>query len=256
MAEYQYLNGLIGDTLRNTSVAAQINKKWEIVNLLPTDLHLYYQPSFTEKVNDMGIIKAHGKREFEPWKFRNKDELYVFYEHGDIKIPFLEPHIISEQYKHIELGAVSYRSSAGHLQVQASNWDMPGIMIHNMLRVPLDIYYKGNLAAQVSAYNGLSYMAGGASSIYFDNDRQGLDMFDEITFSYSFPGKAGKELFTVTIDDNQCQEMYVGTVSNGFTGPAPDTFDYSIDKPVWTGITYYRPSSYGTSYSTNPFAAI
>ena len=143
-------------------------------------------------------------------------------------------------WKTIRLGAITYSSGAGNGEVQASNWDMRGIWINNKMRFPLDIFHNGILKAQVSAYNGIEYMGGGASTIYFDNNREGVNYGDVFEFRYSLPGREEK-IFSTTIDDEQCMHMYVGVISPGMWGPDPDNAIYRIDEDDHIGITYYVP---------------
>ena len=132
---------------------------------------------------------------------------------------------------------------------------MRGVWIHNRLAVQLDIQYHCILVAQVSGYNGIEYMGGGASSVYFDNSREGLNFNDEIEFQYSLPGIAGAKIFSVKIDDEQCMSMYVGVVSGGMWGPNPDNAVYRVNKPSYTGITFYIPIDGYHSRATNSRAA-
>ena len=161
--------------------------------------------------------------------------------------------ILLGRNKDIRIGAVTYDTTDGHGILQTSNSDIRGITIKNCLPIPLDIYYKGNLIAQVFGYNGLGYKGGGASTIYFDNDRRGLNFMDEITFKYSLPGKEGKCLFSVILDDEMCNEMFVGVVSGGFLGPDPDNSIYSVDEPTYNGVTYYISNGNYESVATNHY---
>lgn len=248
-----------GDVLRYQSSLNQANAKWKLINMLPTKLELWTKKEFSDKVNFLSKIKPHQTLHFHPSKISGGEELFVYYRHKDKNgkenlIPFMEPFTMRNWSKDIRIGAVVYSSTDGHGIVQASNWDMRGIWIRNKMPIPLDIYYKGNLMAQVFGYNGTNYIGGGASTIYFDNDRRGINFMDEIVFKYSLPGKEGKFLFSVVVDDEQCNEMLVGVVSAGFRGPNPDNSIYRIDEPDYTGITYYVPNGDYTSVATNPFA--
>ena len=261
--KYFHLKGEIGDVLRAQSEVDQISDPYIITNILPTMLHMYTQKNSSEPVNFLSEIKPRETKKFHPMQFTDGEKLYVFY-HGanNSKIPFLESYTFRPWWKNIKLGAVTYTSTSGHGEVQASWWDMRGVWIHNKLPIPLDIYYKGRLAAQVFGYNGTDYMGGGASSIYFDNDREGLNFMDEIEFRYSLSGKEtnkssyGKNnyLFKVIIDDYQCNEMFVGVISAGEWGPDPDNGIYRVDKPDYTGITYYVSTGGYQTRATNPMA--
>ena len=258
--DYFHLNSTIGDDLRKNSTQSQENKVWTIINILPIKLHLYREVAWTEEIIDLGIIQGRSKILFSPAQFNDGDKLLVVYEQSNTStssnkeiIPFFEPYTLRPFYKDIYLGAVEYRSSDGHLQVQASNWDLRGVNLHNKLLVPIDVYYKGNLVVQMYGNDGMTYLGGSAATVYFDNNREGLNFGDALTFKLSLPND-NTELFTVTIDDIHCQEIYIGTISCNFVGPNPDTFAYSVDRDVWTGITYYKPiGGYRTS-PTNPYA--
>jgi len=253
--DYFHLRGTIDEVLRAQSAKNQCSKEWKIINMLPTNLELWSEKKWTGTAEPLTKIKARETLVFEPNKFSDGDQLYTYFRTPQGKlIPFLEPCSLRCIWKNVKLGAVVYRSTGGHLGEQASNWDMRGITLHNKMRIPLNVFYKGRLAAQISAYDGMSYMGGSASTVYFDNDRQGLNMWDKLTFSYSVPGLMNKELFTVTLDDVQMQDVHIGEVQGGETGPDPDTAAYSVDRPVWTGITYYIPTGRYNSRMTNPLA--
>jgi|GEM_PF-4033782 len=254
-----HLSDMISDELHYTSAAKQYTKEWTIVNNLPTDLVMYVLRRFSNQVTRLGMIKSHGTVKFPAHYLKNNDKLAVFYENGSTKVLMMDKMVLKEWFKNITLGAVEYRSTDGHLQYQASNYDLAGVTIHNKLKVPINIYHNGNLVAQLYADDGMSYLGGSSSILYYSNSRQGLKFGDQLSFEYATDDikSDSKFLFTVTIDDNQCQSIHVGVVSNGdppgeFANP--DTFAYRIDEPVWTGITYYRPDGRYSSIQTNPYA--
>ena len=252
--DYHHLRGLNGDVLRAVSATNQSQSLWTIKNMLPNDLVLWVEKYLSEYPKYFTTIKAQETLKFPSNTFSNRDQLYTYIRVGGRLYPFLQPYMFRDIWRTIRLGAVTYDSEDGHGIVQASNWDMRGVWIHNRLPFPLDIYYRGLLVAQVSGYNGIGYMGGGASSVYFDNSREGLDFNDEIEFRYSLPGVEGKKIFSVKIDDEQCMSMYVGVVSGGMWGPNPDNAVYRVDKPSYTGITFYVPISGYHSRPTNPRA--
>ena len=76
-----------------------------------------------------------------------------------------------------------------------------------------------------------------------------------MTFQYSNSEEFNEAvIYTVTIDDTHCQSIFIGTVSGGTRGPAPDDSAYAVDRPVWTGITYYKPIGGYRIRATNPLA--
>nr|QBK86226.1 MAG: hypothetical protein LCMAC102_00200 [Marseillevirus LCMAC102] len=251
--EYYRLRDTIDEVLRDRSVNQQRGDVWRIKNMLPTPLVLYWEKYLSGFPQKLCTIKPHEELTFQSNQFADRDQLYTYYEYEGQKIPFLQPYMFRELWKTITLGSVEYSSMDGHLQTQASNWDMKGVWLHNRLAFPIDVYYKGNLAAQMYAYDGMNYLGGSASSVYFDNDREGLDFLDTLEFKYSLPNHK-EDIFSATLDDIQCQSIYIGTVSGGMRGPAPDTFAYSVDRPVWTGITHYLPTGRYNSRMTNPLA--
>lgn len=157
-------------------------------------------------------------------------------------IPLMERYVVREFRKHIRIGAVTYGSLGGRNEVVASNWDMRGVMIHNRLTVPLNVHYKGRLVAQMFGYSGTDYMGGSGSSLYFDNDREGLRMFDELLFSYTIDGKTYPYTKAV-LNDVQAREIFVGVVSGGFWGPTNDSAVYRIDDSVYTGIDRFEQTA-------------
>jgi len=251
--DYFHLRGTMDDVLRDRSARMQAGDEWTITNMLPTRLELWVEKRWSGDPKPFASIGPRETLKYSPSTFGNGDQLYTYYISENGKIPFLRPYVFRDIWKNIRLGDVTYRSTDGHLQTQASNWDMRGVWLHNKTAVPLDIYYKGRLAAQVFANDNMNYLGGSASSVYFDNDRQGLDFMDTITIKYSLPGKS-VYLYTIYLNDIQAQSINLGDVDGGIRGPDPDTFAYSVDRPVWTGITYYVPTGRYNTRATNPLA--
>jgi hypothetical protein len=237
---YERLGIQLGDIINSNVVEYKSQDKWILTNILPTKLELWTRKEFDSKTLFLTLINPRETLTFSPNKITNNEELYVYYRYEGKLILFTESFTMRTLWKNIKIGAVTHSSTSGHGEVQVSNADISGIWIHNRMTFPIDIYYKNNLVAQIFGYTGLEYMGGGASSIYFDNDREGLNIMDQISFRYSLPGSQGKYLFTVTIDDQHCNEMFVGVVSGGDLGSNRDNSVYNVDKPNYTGITYYE----------------
>jgi hypothetical protein len=238
---YDRLGMQMADIIMSRIIESKSQDNWTLTNMLPTKLELWTKKEFTNKTVFLGIIESRGTLKFDASKFTDKEELYVYYNSNNDLILFTEPFMLRAAWKDVKLGAVTYSSTSGHGGLQSGYSDMRGVWIHNRMIFPIDIYYKNNLVAQVFGYKGEEYMGGGASSIYFDNNRRGLNFMDQLSFRYSLPGPQGKYLFTVTIDDQQCNEMFVGVVSNDAVDSIyPDNAVYRIDKPSFTGIAFYN----------------
>ncbi len=266
ITDYYRLSETMGDVMREKSARNQRYKDWTIINMLPTDLQMFYKKKYTDDLKFLTSLPARVKKSFKPDMFEDEDELYAFHAtDGKPNLLFMPPYTMRDFLKDIKVGTVVYDSNWAQEKYQVSYSDIAGIRIHNMLRVPLDIYYNrldgtgpqpDQIVAQVRAYDGLSYLGGGGASIFFDNDRDGLNFMDEISFKYSLPGKKGKYMITIALNDNQMNDVYVGMINGGHEPPPIDTYAYSVDKPVWTGYTYYVPIGGYRTRATNPLAPI
>ena len=227
-----------------------------------------------ERVNQnsrfLTTLKSGEQKGFSYDTLHDGDQIMVCYRTKDGLVPFLLPYKVRNFWKKITIGAVEYSSDGGQAEVQASFWDMRGIWIHNMTFSPMNIYYKNRLSAQIFAYNGTGYMGGGASTIYFDNDREGLKLGDELSFSFSVNGMETKKM-VVILDDIECLSIYVGSVLGGSTqsrtivgrrgdsaitpeawGPEQDFGVFRVGRPSYTGVTYYESDK--EQYKTYPTA--
>lgn len=230
------------DILRQRSEDAQRNDPWILKSMLPNHLEVYHEPYLSGRQFHLVTLKPYEQIQYPPDRFSTRDQLFVYIKGEDGKLNlFLEPYTMWNIWKYVQIGTAGYRSTDGHLQVQASNWDLRGIMLHNKIRAPLDVYYKGNLVAQMYAYDGMTYLGGSAASVYFDNDREGLNFGDEISFRYSLPGEKGKFLYKIIIDDTQTQDVHIGDITGGVRGPDADNAVYRVDQPTYTGVPFYRP---------------
>ena len=267
--DYRRLAGMMSDELIHASTVAQRNVIWKFNNKLPSDFHLYVKPGYTLMVNDvvnyLGKLPANGTLKFAPDTFKTGDLLIVVFKHldqSDLSAGYknyqaMQPYSLREFQKEVNIGDVVYDGgSVTPSSYLSSSSSLPGVWIHNELLFPLDIYYDGQLVSQIGAYDGMTYQGGSMASIWFDNQRQGLKFEAPITLAYSIPKTPGTSrlLFSVFLFDNKMRNMYVGVINGNTDGPPPDTFAYSIDRPVHTGITYYIPIGNGQSRATNPYA--
>lgn len=248
------LNGVNGDYIRDASAISQKLKRWRLRNLLPVDIRIYVRNANTNNTHVLTDIPARGTHYVEPHEIRGGDELYTVYMDGAKPIPIMDKFTVHDFHKYIVFGAIAY-APAHEIHTKCVNSDLNGVWIHNKFHFPIDVYYKGNLAAQIRGNNGLGYMGGGASDLFFDNDRQGLNFGDILTFKASLPGKLGREISSIQITDNRMAEMYVGIVNRGFViSHNPDNAVYRIDEPVYTGITFYKTGAGYQTIPTNPNA--
>ncbi len=245
---FEKLRSTGGDVSRSLSAMAQATNPWILENMTPTKLYLYTQQYGGGTTKILTELESFEKRYINT--INEGDNLYVFVMKEGKLTPFMDSYICREFRKHIRIGAITYSSDGGRNEVRASNWDMRGVWIHNKLAVPLNIHYKGRLAAQIYGNTGIDYMGGGGSSIYFDNDREGLDFMDEITFSYAIDGKNDTKYTTAILNDVQCVSMFVGVVSGGWWGNTNDNAVYRVNEPVFTGIIRFEQTS--EQYRTRP----
>nr|QBK85448.1 MAG: hypothetical protein LCMAC101_00350 [Marseillevirus LCMAC101] len=213
-------------------------------------------------VDYWGKLPANKTVKFAPDAFKDGDLLMVVYKYlnpndlskGGKNYQAMQSYFLREFRKEINIGDVVYE---GTMTIyHSSESALPGIWIHNQLLFPLNIYYGGHLVSQIGAYDGMNYLGGSRASIWFDNQRQGLAFDAPITLAYSLPESEGTSefLFSVFLYDAKMKNMIVGVINGNPDGPPPGNAVYSIDEPVYTGITYYIPIGNGKSRATNPYA--
>lgn len=235
--EYINLQSTNSDHLIMESRMTSLKEMWIIKNNFPTELFLYIEDSETERTKLLSKITPRGTLLFSPERIRNGSKLYTMYlppNQKELQV-FIPPFTVQDYQKHITLGAIVYKT--GSKSVDNINADINGIHMYNMTAMPLNVYYKGNLAAQLYPNDNMGYLGGGISSLYFTNDRQGLNFGDEITFTYATKDK--QHFFTAVLDDEYCEKMYIGVASDTDIGPVPDQAIYSVTKPVYTSVKFY-----------------
>ncbi len=265
--QYNLLASTVGDELRHASTVAQKNVIWKFNNKLPSDFHLYMKPGPTLMMNDvvydLGKLPANGTLKFAHNTFKTGDLLIVLFKHldqNDLAAGYknyqaMESYSLREFQKEINIGdAVTSFTSLPSEYLSPFN-ALPGVWIHNRLLFPLNIYYDGHLVSQLGAYDGMTYLGGSRATIWFDNQRRGLEFEAPITLAYSIPESEGTSefLYTVFLYDNKMRDIYIGVINGNQDGPPPDTVAYSIDRPVHTGITFYPATGAGRSRETNPY---
>jgi len=242
--DHQKLRTTYSNSQRELSAKYQVNDPYILQNLTPSVVTVLYS-SYKDQdcyPKPLTTIQPFSIQKVPPTSLSEGDTLFVSTKSSSGNIPLMETYTVREFWKHIRIGAITYGSLSGRNEVMASNWDMRGVMIRNRLTVPLNVHYKGRLVAQMYGYSGIEYMGGGGSSLYFDNDREGLNMFDEIYFSYTIDGKTYPYTKAV-LNDVQTREIFVGVISGGFWGPTNDSGVYKVDDPVYTGIVRFEQTA-------------
>ena len=239
MNEYHSVSGTIDDVLRERSKVSQLHSKWILNNTLPFTINVYLNKAWSNYHKVFTTLKSHEKKEFNANLLQEKDVLYATHKNYEGKeVPLMESYEIKGYWKNICFGIVKYTSEIG-TRYHVSHADIGGVWLHNRMQIPLEIHYKGNLVAQICENDGLNYLGGSASSVYFDNSREGLRFMDELTI-YSSLHK--KKLYTIKLVDNHMDNIYIGLINGSVDRPRNDTYAHSIDKPVYTGLSYYKPT--------------
>jgi len=260
--DYDRLKDTMDSVLRDRSRKAQKDRPWVIRNMLPTEFELYHNPQYSDKTFPLGSIRPQNQRVFPPQKFFDGDQLFVMYrrksgtksEQAKLHLA-MPPHTFQSQWKNVKLGDVLYRSWDGGRQYFTSYADLSGLLLHNHLMFPLNVFFKGNLIGQMGAYDGLTYLGGSDAVLYVDNDRAGFRLGDQLTFGYSMPGNEDM-LFTITLKDNHAYKVHIGKIGVGKPEPMADTYAYSVNLPPQTGYTYYLPIGRYNSVPSNIAAPI
>lgn len=238
------------------------SQTWKIQNLLPFAVYVYAERKFTGEKITLGEIHSLGTAVFHSQVLRDGDELFVYTQSNQLLHPLVLPYTVHGHIRDIRIGGVEYSEAAGSAQNSSLDSDVSGLLIHNMLRIPLDIYFRSRdssvsdeftLVAQVGAYDGRGYHGGSGGIMFFDNDRDGLRIGDQIGFGFSLTGLSRKPAFWVTIHDNHAHHLYVGKVVGGYRGPHNDIYAHDIDRTVTSGYTWYVPMGNGETYKTHPW---
>lgn len=242
--------------------------EWLIVNRLPTRFHLFVQDQSGNR-RELGVIEPRSELKFPPTHLRETEFLITYVLFRDTLYPFLDTLLLKDFRRKIVLGDAGFTEGEGRGIVNASNWDMRGVWIHNHTAAPLDVWYKGNLVAQIHpSGDDMGYLGGSANQVYFDNSRQGLNRGDILSFKYS-AGHGGLRRFLpeghlpdgtktsdwlpdIILSNVQAMHVHVGIVTSSEHGRVPwlpDPFNgvYNVDTPTHSGISFFHPLTMGQS---------
>ena len=250
--DYRTISDTNGDFERMIISEKTKGNMWKIHNLYPHPITVTLQKYGNDTTSIIGDIPSGKILGMSPSSIEEGDSIYFFFrsEGGNI-------HSLTEGYsprsfqKNIYAGVVSYTSGGGHGEVQASNYDIKGVYLQNLLSVPMKVYYKGNLVATLGAYDGMGYMGGGRSELYFSNSRQGLNIGDVLEFVYSLTPHSKEYNIQAIIDDMECSKIMICTTTGYLQGPDPDNALYKNMTYNYMGISYYVPAG-GYRYFKTP----
>jgi len=246
--DYTLLSNDNGDIQRKISSDIQKDKNWVITNYLPLDLYIYIEKFCRNKpLHFLSVIKAKDTIIVNKDKLSGKDILRTYILNNSKFYQIMDKHIIKNFAKEIKLGDVGYHSLGGNSEFQAAHTDMNGIYLRNRLSIPITVYYKGNRVAELGPYIGLSFLGGGNSDIFFDNDRSGIDFGDVLTFKYN-----DKLLYNIKIIDEQAQDLHIGIIRGNFNPRDPDNSIYRVNKDVYSGVTFFEKTCGYKTKPTNP----
>jgi hypothetical protein len=181
--------------------------KRSLKNILPIDLDVQIKRIYGN-VCCLGIVPAHGERECD---LTAGDIIFTYFKYRGQLIPFLEPTVVKEGSVYM-LGTVVY--TVGDRVPRAPEVEtIVGLTFDNRLPVPIDIWYQGNLVAQVYGRGRLDYLGGGGSILYFNNQDFGFHVGDHIEFRISLPGYDSKPLIIVQLTNANCNGLRIGVIA-------------------------------------------
>jgi hypothetical protein len=224
---YSYLAGGQGDYMRGLSTHHQTLLDWKFKNNLPMDVYVFIQKINTDYVVFGAKVDARKEVSFRHTALNPGDIVHTYWYYKD-GVPPAKPSSdydgllrIMPQYtltgfaKTITLGGAEYTTLMGNGEFKSSSKDISGITIYNRMFIPIQMYYNGEMVGMMKMNDGMSVLGGTQSGFLFRGSMwNGINLGDKFTFKY-----VDKELFTVTISDRNCLEMFVGVVTAGYTDP-------------------------------------
>lgn len=230
---YSFLAGGQGDYMRGLSTYHQADANWKFKNNLPFDVYLFLQRAGAFSVEFAAKIPARKEVEFLAHLMKPGDTIHPYWyynakgskgiESGPAIPPsdyenilrIMPPYTLTGFAKTVTLGGAEYNTLMGNGEFKSSSKDISGIVIYNRMFIPLDMYYKGDMVGQMKTNDGMTRLGGTQSGFLFRGAFwNGIDLGDQLTFKFG-----DVELFTVTISDKNCLEMFVGVVTAGYSDP-------------------------------------
>jgi hypothetical protein len=225
---YTFLAGGVGDYMRGLSTIHQLKENWKFKNNLPMDIYLFIQKKNTDHVTYAGKVSGRGELSFKHTLLSPGDivHTYWYYKKGpsparpsmnyeDIQ-RIMPEYTLTGFAKTINLGGVDYNTLMGNGEFKSSSKDISGIRMYNRMFIPMRIYHKGDLVGEMKMNDGMTILGGTQSGfLYRGRYWNGINLGYEFTFTTT----DDKELFTATISDVNCLEMFIGVVTAGYMDP-------------------------------------
>lgn len=169
-----------------------------------------------------------------------------FYGKNSKLYEILRPEFVSLSTRTVRIGDVVYDTK--DTSYYNSHADISGIRFHNRTTFPLQIFNKGRKIGETQPDDGTNFMSGLPNSVYLNNDGNGFRIGEEITFYLPHVKKVWS---SIILNDNYVSDIYVGVINQKFNPPNPDTYNYRIDAPNHTGLTFYEPITGYITQKTN-----
>ena len=189
--------------------------KWTFQNQTPFKIRLTYRPLHVDPAGSnlsyraafLGTLDKKQKTTF------TKDAKgRVLMAGGVVEVDppvLLEKYVLDPKYKTVLVGTATYDIGGPGENFHNLYADISGVHIINHFPFPVNIHYKGNLAAQVGKYDGLTYQGGSWATVYFNNTGAGFRFMDVISFSKY----KGPFLYSVQLNDTHIQNIHIGVMS-------------------------------------------
>lgn len=221
-AQYARIESYPSDISQKMSAFAQANDRWTFINRLPFDVELRGVPVFT--TNELVIAKIPAYKNISTKIYANgtplsdSDVLYVKNDKGVLLMP---SYVLRDIWKRVDIGASSYDplpgGYSGYVGGFAPDSSITGIYVHNYFLFPVDIYYRGQMIAQVHGYDnvGPSMLGGSKSVVYINYSWDGFRLGDIITFKISGTSII---LYEVQLMDLFQKDIQLGVINSAHDG--------------------------------------
>ena len=189
--------------------------KWAFHNQTPFKISLTYRPlhvnaSGSNRDYTPAFLGTLDKKQKKPFTKDSKGRILKAGGVIEVDPPvLLEKYVLDPKYKTVLVGTATYDIGGPGENFHILYADIAGVHIINHFPFPVNIHYKGNLAAQVGKYDGLTYQGGSWATVYFNNTGDGFRFMDVISFSKY----KGPFLYSVQLNDTHIQNIHIGVMS-------------------------------------------
>lgn len=259
--------------MQNARAKSISRDNWILENKTPFPLKVYHtNPVINSLFTLVENIPPRSTYKLLPNRLKHGDRIHVkIIDHSSGKELLLGSCEIVGWFKHISLGSSNYESSGTISNVLKLNAPVNGFLVENNFPYITEVLYKNSLIAIIPPRDNKTFLGGGKSTVYVDNDRNGFQFFDEIFIKVN-----GENAYSIRLDDTYISKINLGVNVPGNWGPNADIVVYGIGAvgsnsgtesyaprevildDSWTGITYYVPSRSNpyASIKTNPYAGM